>query len=103
MVMKYLVPIFLIVLILMPAITYGQNGEELERILSRIENILFQVGLGIAVIVFIISGIMYLTSGGDEAKLSKAKKILLYGIIGAAIIFASTFIVLLVENIIFGQ
>lgn len=41
----------------------------------------------IAVIVFIYSGILYLLSGGNEEHTGKAKKAMLYAIVGIIIIF----------------
>ena len=53
---------------------------------------LYFVAAGLALIMVIWSGVMYMTSGGDETKMGKAKKILLYGLIGALIVFASGYI-----------
>lgn len=40
----------------------------------------------IAVIVIIVAGFMYVTSGGDAAKVVKAKNTILYAVIGLVII-----------------
>ena len=43
-------------------------------------------GVGIAsVVVIIIGGILYTTSAGDQAKVTKAKNTILYGVVGLAI------------------
>lgn len=58
----------------------------------RISRWLYFVGAGLALVVIIWGGIMYMTAGGDENRVSKAKKILLYGLIGAVIMYASGYI-----------
>lgn len=57
----------------------------------------------LAIIVVIISGIQYLTAGGDQAKLDKAKKTLTYGLVGVAIILAAYFLVGFVQDFLAGQ
>lgn len=86
--MKYLIPILLIIFILTPTITQAV-AYEIDTLLTFVGNLLRLVGLGIAVIIFIISGIMYMTASGDEGKLTTAKKTLFWGIIGTALIFAA--------------
>ena len=46
--------------------------------------ILYVVGL-LAVVMVIIGGVQYTTSGGDSAAVTKAKNTILYGIVGLAI------------------
>jgi len=54
--------------------------------------LLWYVGISLAVVVVIWAGIKYMTAGADETKVTNAKKILLYGLIGAAIVIAAHFI-----------
>ena len=51
-----------------------------------------------AVLVFVIAGIMYLTSGGDETRMEKAKKAVIAAIIGIVV----ALIGLIVLNVISG-
>lgn len=67
------------------------------KILEVTKVLLQFVGIA-AVIVVIIGGVMYMTSLGDETKAERAKKVLLYAIIGLAIIGAAIIIV----NLIIG-
>lgn len=63
-----------------PADLFGDNG-----VFKRITNtILYIVGI-IAVIMLIIGGIRYVTSGGDAKKVTDAKNTVLYAIIGLII------------------
>ena len=51
-----------------------------------VANLFLQVALAIAVIFIIIAGFKWMTAGGEEDKISEARKYLLYGAIGIAII-----------------
>lgn len=51
------------------------------------------IGGGLAVLVIIIGGFAYLTAGGSEDRIGKAKKIIVNGLVGAAIIIGSGFII----------
>ena len=63
-----------------PADLFGDNG-----VFKRITNtILYIVGI-VAVIMLIIGGIRYVTSGGDAKKVTDAKNTVLYAIIGLII------------------
>lgn len=56
--------------------------------LNIVNFFLFFLGF-IATIMIIYGGILYVTSGGEQEKIDKAKKILLYAIVGIIIILLS--------------
>ena len=71
-----------------PSDLFGDMG-----IFKQITNtILYIVGI-IAVIMLILGGIKYLTSGGDSKKVTDAKNTVLYAIIGLVVCFLSFAIV----------
>ena len=71
-----------------PADLFGDTG-----IFKQITNtILYIVGI-IAVIMLILGGVKYLTSGGDSKKVTDAKNTVLYAIIGLVVCFLSFAIV----------
>lgn len=53
---------------------------------------------GIAVIVIIIGGIMYITSVGDSSKLTAAKNTIMYAVVGLVVAFTASAIITLVNN-----
>lgn len=74
-----------------PAVLAGQTGGEgsLRSIILNIVNfILIFLGL-IAVIMIIYGGITYVTSAGNNENVEKAKKIIMYAIIGIIIVLIS--------------
>ncbi|OGZ32324.1 MAG: hypothetical protein A2V69_02490 [Candidatus Portnoybacteria bacterium RBG_13_40_8] len=70
------------------------------NILEVIQTILLAIGLGIAVIVLILGGIRYLTSGGDAEKAGSAKNLIINAIIGIIIILAAAFLLALVQGLL---
>ncbi|GAC1500706.1 MAG: hypothetical protein NVS1B10_04490 [Candidatus Saccharimonadales bacterium] len=71
------------------------SGSGVNSAISNIMSILtFVVGIA-AVVMIIISGFRYITSGGDSAKVSSAKSTLIYAIIGLAIAVLAHYLILL--------
>ena len=50
------------------------------------------IGFALAIVIVIVAGIMYMTSGGNETRTSSAKKTLIAGLVGAAIILMAGYI-----------
>lgn len=59
---------------------------EIEQLFNTIANFLMVIGIVIAVIFIIWGGIRYMTAGGDDAAVKKAKSTIFNGIIGAAVV-----------------
>ncbi|HAT74211.1 MAG: hypothetical protein US30_C0012G0008 [Candidatus Moranbacteria bacterium GW2011_GWF2_36_839] len=65
--------------------SYGLPGGSVFGIVEGILYWLLGILSVVAVIGFIISGIMYLTAAGDETQAGKAKKAMMYSIIGVIV------------------
>lgn len=71
---------------------YAQTGTQSELssapisvvILTLMRWLLYLVGF-LAVIAFVISGILYLTAAGDDDKIEKAKTTMIYAIVGVIV------------------
>jgi type IV secretory pathway VirB2 component (pilin) len=105
--MKKIVPVFLgLFLLMVPLVVFAQQYpdpvETICNILNIIKTIVLAIGLGIAVIILIIGGIQYMTAGGDAEKANNAKRMIINGIIGIAIVFAAAFILALVQGLLVG-
>jgi hypothetical protein len=74
------------------------SGEGVNNVLKTIVNILsFIVGVA-AIIVIILSGFRYITSGGDSNKVGAAKNALIYALVGLVIAALAQLLVQLVLN-----
>ena len=80
---------------------YSENGciTPPEIITSSIQWVVGIAGL-VAVIFLVIGGISYMTSSGEAAKIEKAKKTILYAIIGLAIVALAEIITSFVSGIL---
>jgi len=104
--MKKIIPIISIGLLLLPLLAgaqqYPDPMQSICNILQVIKNILLAIGLGIGVILLIIGGINYITSGGDATKADTAKKLVINVIIGFIIILSAAFILAVIQGLLVG-
>jgi len=72
--------------------------SDVVGILERIFNWMFAIFLIIAAIFIMLAAFNYLTAGGDEEKLSTAKKQFIYAIVAIVIAFLATSVQFVVDN-----
>lgn len=75
------------------AVCASEDDEQIESVAKNIINLLLYIIGAVAVIVIIAAGLMYTTSTGDSARITRAKNMLMYAIIGLIIAFLSYAIV----------
>ncbi len=63
----------------------GNGGNGVANIVKVVVQIISYVAGAVAVIMIIVSGFNYITSGGDSNKVAAAKNTLIYAVIGIAI------------------
>lgn len=63
-----------------------------------IMNWIFSFAIVLAVILIIVGGISYMTAGGDDTKLGTAKKRIIWGLVGAAIVICAWGLISLLSN-----
>ena len=69
------------------------TGANVDRLITQIINV-FSIVVGIvAVIMIIVGGLKYITSGGDSGKVTSAKNSIIYAIIGLVIVALAQVIV----------
>ena len=67
-------------------LTPGQTNQKLNNIIRTIINLLSIVVGVVAVIMIIVGGLRYITSGGSDTSVTGAKNTILYAIIGLIIV-----------------
>lgn len=75
-------------------------AESLVDLAKAIGRFLFQIAIPIAVIVIIYAGILFLTSQGKPEQINKAKTVLLYAVIGLAVILIGQGFFTLIKSIL---
>jgi len=102
--MKKILPI-LAFAALMPMIALAQTPSvDATTIICNIfqvaKTIILAVGFGIALILLIIAGIKYMTSGGDAEKAGTARAGIINALIGVAIVLAAGFLITLAQSLV---
>ncbi len=75
-------------------------AEDLTELIGTIQTWLFYLAIPIAVIMIVVSGIIMMASGGDPGKFGQAKKMLLWSVVGLAVILIGEGFLALIESII---
>lgn len=71
----------------------SDNGSGLTGVIKVIINILSIVAGVAAVIMIIIGGLRYITSGGDSSGVASAKNTIIYAVVGLVVVAMAQFIV----------
>lgn len=101
--MKKFLPVFLLVLFLVPLVASAADLEfSVCSLLQIAKQIVAAIGLAIAVILLIVSGIKYMTAGGDAEKATTARKGIVNAIIGIIIVIGALFIIALAQSLLLG-
>lgn len=89
---KYLRNLFalgLLSLLMLPALALAQvavpvpgGGFNIGTLMSGIAGLAWQFFAGLAVIMFVFAGVMFLTSAGDPGKIKTARDAFLWGVVG---------------------
>ena len=73
-------------------------GDRVNSIVTSVINILSLVVGVVAVIMIIIGGLRYITSGGDSGQVGNAKNTILYAVVGLIVVALAQIIVRFVVN-----
>ena len=79
------------------------QGREIIDIIDSVMSLLAMIGSGVAVIMIIWAGILYMTAGGGEEKIRTAKKTIMWAIIGVAILWSANFIIDAIKYLLQGS
>ena len=75
-------------------------AESFDQLLDAIINFIFWVGIALAPVMLIISGLLFVISAGDPKKVQTAKNFVLYTIIGLAILIAAKGLIAVLKSIL---
>lgn len=97
-----LAPVAALAQFAVPANTNLPQGTVLDIVTNIMKWLLIVVGI-LAVIAFVIAGILYLTSAGNEDRISSAKKAMVYAIIGVVVALVGLVVIVAVQSLLGGQ
>lgn len=67
----------------------GIQKVNADTLLANILNMAYYIGGSVAVIVIVFAGIMYVASAGDAGRITRAKNMILYAVVGLIVILAA--------------
>ena len=99
---KNLIALSLVAVILvLPVLALAQKtGLTLDSLISSVKNATWKVFGLVAVICFVIAGVLFLTAAGDPEKLASARGAFLWGIAGVIVGILAFSIISFVEALI---
>ena len=94
---KLLFLIFLAGVLVLPSIAFAQ--VTVQSIINNIvNNVVWPIAIGVIVILWIITGILFLTALGDSTKLTTAKHSLFASLAGTIIIVLAGSVIVIIRN-----
>jgi len=75
-------------------------ADTFEEVLDRLINFIFWVGITVAPVMLIIAGFMLVTALGDPKRVETAKKMILYTLIGLAIVILAKGLIAVLKSIL---
>jgi hypothetical protein len=87
---KSFITLLAIELLILPLAVFAVDYANLvPNIMGKITTIVWQFFTGLAVVMFIVAGFMFLTSSGDPGKINTAKGAVLWGVVGIVVAIAA--------------
>lgn len=81
----------------------GLTNKSFTQIITSIINWVMTILAVLAVLMFIIAGVMYVTAQGDEEVIKKAKKLITYAIMGVVIALIGFLLVQTIQALVVGE
>ena len=80
----------------------GPEGSTIPGLVSKIAGWLLNIGLAVSTIVILWAALVFMTSGGNEKRVTQARQTLWYAIIGLAVLLLAKSIAGFVVKLISG-
>jgi len=107
---KIILPLFLFSFLLVPALVAGQEpGEapvyvetidDVIRIVERGANWLLGLVVVIAVVMIMYAGLKWMTAGGEEEKMSEARRVLTWALTGVGVALLARGLVEVIDQLV---
>lgn len=103
---KHLIIIGIIVLILIPAVSGAWaiknplKWKTIGELINAVIDFIFYLAIAVAPVMIIIGGFMFVTAAGNKEQVTKAKKLMLYALIGLAIVYLSRMILGAIQSLL---
>lgn len=76
--------------------------KSVECLVEAIIDFLIKLSIPVAAIMFVIAGVMFVTSAGDPEKVRTARKVMIYTAVGLAVIILASGLIKVLQSILGG-
>lgn len=76
------------------------DAPRLSELVMNVLQFFLSIAGGIAVLMIIVAGVMYMTAGGDSDRIAAAKRALIAGVIGICVVILSLVIVTAIAHLV---
>ena len=98
---KIVVSLILLSILAVPALAFAQPNvtiNSLEQLVSAVKRPIWVVFGLIALIAFVIAGVLFLSAAGNPEKIAQGRTAFLWGIVGVVVGIVAYSIVTIIEN-----
>lgn len=81
----------------------GSGGSDIPNLIKTIANWLLGIGTVLATIVVLWAALLFMTSGGNQNRVTQARQTLWYAMIGLAILMLADGVAILIQNFLKGN
>ena len=81
----------------------GSGGKDIPTLVDTIATWLLEIGLVISTIIILWAAILFMFSGGNQEKVTMARKTLWYTIIGITILLLAKGVTSIIQNLLSGN
>ncbi|MDD5568939.1 MAG: TrbC/VirB2 family protein [Candidatus Pacebacteria bacterium] len=104
---KGLKNIFLFILslamVVSPFVAAFAAEDAITQTIENVTDYLANIALVVAVLFFVVAGVLFIYNGGDTKKLDTAKNMILYALVGVAIVLLAKGFVSIVRSLVPGD
>ncbi len=100
---KVLLSLVLLGAAILPFSVFAQPSGDIgsiDSLIDKLGSFLWTIFGGLALVMFVIAGIMFLTAQGDPEKVKNARNAFLWGVVGIVVAILAYSIVSIVENVL---
>jgi hypothetical protein len=76
------------------------KDDTIAGLIERVSGFIFGIGIAVAVIIIVLAGFNFVTSQGEPAKIEKAKNMILYTLIGVAVMILARGLIAIIRSVI---
>jgi hypothetical protein len=107
--LKSLLVLSILSLLVFPVLTFAQTtvpqpggGFDMGKLMSGIAKLAWEFFAGLAVVMFVFAGVMFLTSTGDPGKIKTARDAFLWGVVGIIVAILAFSITTIIKTSVGG-